>query len=91
MKLLIGADAPPNPDSGAAGTVVATTLALHRAIIDRSPGKFFSLLAGQVYWRVLQGGVPQGDLPTKSLRKTSGLVGLAKAQPGSMIPLRVGR
>lgn len=28
MKLLIGADAPPNPDSGAAGTVVATTLAL---------------------------------------------------------------
>lgn len=28
MKLLIGADAPPNPDSGAAGTVVATNLAL---------------------------------------------------------------
>jgi anaerobic magnesium-protoporphyrin IX monomethyl ester cyclase len=71
--------------------LLAAALALHRAITDRSPGKFFSLLAGQVYWRVLQGGVPQGDLPTKSLRKTSGLAGLAKAQPGSMIPLRVGR
>jgi hypothetical protein len=71
--------------------LLAVALALHRAITDRSPGKFFTLLAGQVYWRVLQGGVPQGDLPTKSLRKTSGLAGLAKAQPGSMIPLRVGR
>lgn len=28
MKILVGADAPPNPDSGAAGTVVATNLAL---------------------------------------------------------------
>jgi len=71
--------------------LLAVALALHRAIIDRSPWQFFTLLAEQVYWRVLQGGVPQGQLPTKSLRKTSGLAGLAKAQPGSMIPLRVGR
>lgn len=28
MRILVGADAPPNPDSGAAGTVVATNLAL---------------------------------------------------------------
>lgn len=28
LKILIGADTPPNPDSGAAGTVVATNLAL---------------------------------------------------------------
>lgn len=71
--------------------LLVVALALHRAIIDRSPGKFFTLLAEQFYWRALQGSAPQGNLPTKSLRKISRLAGLAKAQPSSMIPLRVGR
>lgn len=73
--------------------LLALAVAAQKALQARNPLVFFTLLADQIYWRIIERGRPRISLPGRSLRKVIGLRQSSPAAAGedSMVPLRLGR